>query len=201
MADGNVTVGLQDEGAAMKKGKGAPLVLLGLFFVVLLGGLFFLMGGDDDRRVYTELGRKINHVKLEGFDRFWGCALHGENLKEIKSNTQLSYQVMRRASELGQAYGVHLRDECLESLDEIEPELEVLIVHDAELKADVSKMSESSTELRGSLKALVAYLDNPELEFDEDIAEGHVKKITRAWYDFRKAWGDANKLIKSNLDQ
>ncbi|MDD9942567.1 MAG: hypothetical protein OXU20_16120 [Myxococcales bacterium] len=197
---GDVGGTLADQEAAMKKGKGRSLVLFVAFGALLVGLLFFLMGGGDERRVYSELGRKINRVKLEGFDRFWGCALKGEDLRTIKSNTDLTYHLMGRAARVGRPYAQHLRDSCLPLLADIEPELDVLIVHDAELKADVSRMSEATGDLRSALGGLVSYLDKDELEFEEAMAQGHIKKIARAWYEFRKASSHANKLIKGKLE-
>lgn len=200
MGGGEIRGTLADEGAAMKKGKGATLWALLVVTLAVLAGLFFLMGGDDDRRVHRELGRKINGVKLDGFDRFWACAIDGDDYKDMHSNADLVYAVTRRAEEVGAPYVEHVRDECMPDLDAVAPELDVLIVHDAELKASVGAMSAAVGDLRIAWQGLITYLTKADLEYDEAIVDGHVKKVARAWYDFRKAYAEANRFLKKHLE-
>ena len=190
---------MADDEAALKRGKGgmiAVLVVLGLGF---LGGLFALMSGGDEARVYGELGRKINGLRGAHFDQFWGCALPSANLKDIKSNADLISQLDGRAAESGRAYGLHLHDKCMPKLEEIEPQLDTLIVP-ADMKVDVDGMKSATSKLRGSLSALVSYLDNPELKYDSDSARVYFDNIARGWFEFRQAHAAVNKTLKAKLE-
>ncbi len=189
---------LADAEAAMHKGRAGSLVAMAGLGAALLLGLFFLMGGQDRARVYGEIGRQINGLKHAHFDQFWGCALQGANVNDIKSNAELETQVGGRGQERGRAYGVHVREHCMPKLEEIGPKLDTLIVP-ADLQADVSGLKQANARLRSAFSAYIAYLDDPDLDYDEARAQPLVQEIGKAWYDFKKAHADVNKLIKQQL--
>ena len=60
--------------------------------------------------------------------------------------------------------------ECMPKLEDIGPKLDTLIVPQ-ELQADITALKQANATLRASLKGLVAYLDNPELDYDEAAAK------------------------------
>ena len=189
---------LADEEAAMHKGRGLSLIGVVVLALAVIGGLVFLAGGDDQARVYGELGKKINGLGRGGFGLFWGCALQGENVADINSNAELTTKVNGRGLERGRNYGVYVRDKCLPMLQDIGPQLDTLIAPE-DLKADVKALREANTMLRSAWNDYIAYLDDPELKYDEVLARPHVQAIAHGWYDFRKAQGALNKTIKSRL--
>lgn len=191
---------VQDEGAAMRKGRIGPLVALTVLAVAVLGGLLFLMGGDDDRRVHRELGRKINGVKLDGFDSFWSCAVIGTDYRLLKSNADLAFELTRRVEQVGAPYATHLEDECMPSLAKVAPTLESLIVHNDDLQGEVARMGEAARALEAAMDALIGAIADAEGPVDPTLLPGHMQTITRSWYDFRRAYGDANRLLKQRLD-
>jgi hypothetical protein len=188
-----------DDEAALKRGKGGVFGALAVIFVLGAVGLWFLMGNDDNARVYGELGRQLNGLKQAHFDQFWGCALSGANLASIKTNTDIESQLAGRARERGQNYAFYLRDKCAAKLKEIEPTLDTLIVPE-DLKAPVNEMKAATSKLRAGIGGLISYLDNPELHYDETAAAPYLENITRGWFEFRKAHGDLNKVLKSRLE-
>jgi hypothetical protein len=119
---------------------------------------------------------------------------------DIKSNAELATQLGGRAQERGRAYGVHVRDKCMPKLEDIGPQLDTLIVPQ-DLQTDIGALKQANATLRSSLSGLVAYLDNPELDYDEAAAKPLLDPITRAWYDFKKAHAAINKTIKGRLEQ
>jgi hypothetical protein len=189
-----------DDEAALKRGKGGVVGVLAVIAVLGAVGLWFLMGKGDDVRVYSELGKQLNGLKQAHFDQFLGCALAGANLASIKSNTDLTSQFEGRARERGQNYGIYLRDKCAGKLKEIEPTLDTLIVPD-DLKGPVNEMKASTSKLRAGVGGLISYLDNPELHYDETAAGVYLQNITLGWFEFRKAYGDTNKVLKARLEQ
>lgn len=190
---------LSDAEAAMHKGRGGMLVAAGVVALAAIGGLVFMMGGDDERRVYSELGKTINGVRAEAFDQFWACLLQGENLRDLKSNEDVIGKVERRAAGGQARYGKQLREECLPKLEGLEPKLSLLILP-ADLKASVSAMSSATGDLRSATSNVVSYLDQQELDYDEEESREKISKMARAWYDFRKAHADANKVLKEHLE-
>jgi hypothetical protein len=173
--------------------------VLAVIFVLGAVGLWFLVGNDDNVRVYGELGRQLNGLKQAHFDQFWGCALSGANLASVKTNTDLESQLAGRARERGQNYAIYLRDKCAAKLTDIEPTLDTLIVPE-DLKAPVNDMKASTSKLRAAIGGLISYLDNPELHYDDAAANIYLQKVTRGWFEFRKAHADLNKVLKSRLE-
>jgi hypothetical protein len=202
MTDGQdsplLTGSLNDEEAAMRKGRAGSLAILVGLGVAAAVGLGFLMSGDDEARVYGEIGRKVNGLERAHFGQFWGCALQGENLADLRSNSDLTTHVNGRGLERGRSYGVHVREKCMPKLQDINPELATLIVP-AELQAEVEALKKATGELRSAWSGFIAYLDNPELEYSEDEARPHIAQIARSWYDFKKAHGAINRKIKAKL--
>jgi hypothetical protein len=191
---------MADEEAAMRKGKGGQLVILGGLAVALIGGLFFLMGSDDQQRVYGELGKKINGLKQSQFDQFWGCALDGEDLRDVKSNSDLMAQLDARGREKGAAYGAYLRDTCLPKIADLGPELETLILP-PELTQHVQAMTEANASMRAGVSAFVAYLDHPELDYESSQSRPFIKDTVKGWYDFKKAYSATNDVIREQLNE
>jgi len=191
---------LSDAEAAMHKGRGGMIAAAVAVLVVLAGGFVFLVGGDDERRVYSELGKAINGSRSTDFDQFWACLLQGENLADIKSNEDLEAKLEMRASSAPARFAKQLRDDCLPKLQEIEPKLSVLILP-PDLKPSVASVITATGDLRSACSNFVSYLDQPELDYDEEESREKIKKIGRGWYDFRKAHADANKVLKEHLEQ
>jgi hypothetical protein len=187
----------EDE-AGFKRGRGSMLLGLLLAGALGLGGVWRLLSGGDDARVYGELGRKINGLRQAHFDQFWTCALSGQDLHDLNSNTELMSQLDGRAAQGGKAYAVHLRDACLGSLNEIEPTLESLIIPD-DLKPDIEALKTATGKLRSSCSAFVSYLDSPQT-YDSQSAKPHLEAIARAWFDYRQSQAALNKTVRSRLD-
>jgi hypothetical protein len=191
-------VALADVEGSMHKGRAGSLVLMGGLGLALLGGLVFLVGGDDQARVYGEIGKQVNGLKRASFDQFWGCALQGANVADIKSNSELMTQIGVRAEQRGRAYGQHVRDECMKKLENVGPTLEGLIVPQ-DLQADVGALKQANGQLRSAFSDYVTYLDDPDLDYDLEKAQPHLQQIARAWYDFKRAHGALNKTVGAKL--
>jgi hypothetical protein len=204
MAEGDRPIELRgtlaDEEAAMRKGKAGSLIAVSVLGLALLGGLFFLVGGDDKARVYGDIGKQINGVKQASFDNFWSCTLQGEDLRDVTSNTELVARLNLLGREGGREFAKNLREACRPQLENIGPALDTLIVP-ADMKANVSAMSEAAASLRSATTGFIVYLDDPELDYDEEAAKPHVQAMVRAWYEFKKAHNEANQVIKSQRDQ
>ena len=191
---------LADAEVAMHKGRSGSLVMLAGVGVAALLGLGLLVGGEDHARVYGEIGKQVNGLKHASFDQFWACALQGENVVDIRSNAELATQVAGRGRDRGRAYGVHLREECLPKLEDIGPKLDTLIAP-ADLQADISALKKANGDLRTSFSDYVAYLDNPDLTYDDTAAKPSIDGISHAWFDFVKAHGALNKSLKQKLNE
>jgi hypothetical protein len=189
---------IADAEEAMRKGRRGPLIGMIVVGVVVLVGVVFLLGSGDEARVYGEMGKTINGLKQAKFDGFWACALPGTNLKNVRSNSDLVSQINVRASEKGRAFGAHVRDKCVQTLDGVAPHLDTLIVPD-DLKADVAAMRKAVDDLRSAWSSFVRYLDNPELVYAFEDAEPRIVEITRAWFEFKKAHAAFNKTLKAKL--
>jgi hypothetical protein len=193
-----LTGSLGDEEAAMRKGRAGSLAILIGFAVVAAAGLVFLMSGDDQARVYGDIGKKVNGLERAHFAQFWGCALAGENLADLRSNSDLTTQVNGRGVERGRSYGRHVREACMPKLQDINPQLATLIVP-ADLQPEIDALEKATGDLRTAWSGYIAYLDDPELEYAEEEARPLVAQIARGWYEFKKAHGAINQKIKAKL--
>jgi hypothetical protein len=191
---------LADDEAALRKGKAGSLIAVSVLGVAVLGGLLYLMGGEDQARVYGDLGKQINGLKQASFDQFWSCVLQGEDLRDVTSNTELIARLDSMGRDGGRKFGENLREACKPRLETIGPALDTLIVPQ-DLEASVKSMSDAASSLRTSASGLIIYLDNPELEYDPEIARPHVQALARAWYEFKKAHNEANHVIKQHIEQ
>jgi hypothetical protein len=190
---------IEEAEAAMHKGRGKMLVGMIGAVVALLVGVVLLVGSGDDARVAGEIGKAINGIKQRQFDRFWGCALQGTNLKNVRSNAELASQIDVRSMEKGEAYAAYVRGKCLDMLDEIAPQLDTLIVPD-DLKADVAALREAVGDLRSAWNGFITYLGNPDTEYASEDAKRYIDEIARGWFDFKKAHGAINATLKTKLE-
>jgi len=193
-------ISLADAESAMHKGRAGSLVTMGALGVAVLVGLIWLIGGEDQARVYGELGKTINGLEREHFDQFWGCALQGENVGDLRTSTDLIAKIDGRGLERGRNYGVNVREKCLPRLVDIGPRLDTLIAPE-DLKADIEGMRDANNKLRSAFSGFISYLDDPDLQYDQEAAKPHITEIARAWYEFKKAYSDVNKKIKAKLSE
>jgi hypothetical protein len=190
---------LGDEEAAMRKGRAGSLAAMAALGIAAVAGLVMLVGGEDQARVYGEIGKKVNGIERAHFGQFWGCALQNENIADLRSSADLITHVNGRGLERGRNYGLHVREKCMPKLQDINPQLDMLIAPD-DIKPDFEALKKATSDLRGAWSGYIAYLDDPELEYDEEAARPHVKAIARGWYDFKTAHGAINKSIKAKLE-
>ncbi|HMI93086.1 MAG TPA: hypothetical protein VK509_17065 [Polyangiales bacterium] len=191
-------IALADAESAMHKGRAGSLVVMGGLGVAVVVGLVLLVGGEDQARVYGEIGKTINGLERAHVEQFWACALPGENIEELRTSTDLITKVDGRALERGRNYGQYVRGKCLPLLEEVGPKLDTLIAPD-DLKAEIAAMGKANEQLRGAWGGFIGYLDDPELEYDQESAKPHVTAVARGWYEFKKAYAEVNKKMKAKL--
>jgi hypothetical protein len=158
----------------------------------------YLVGGDDEARVYRDLGKAINGLRQSAFDQFWGCALQGEDLRDVHNNTELIAKLDGRGRERGRAYAIHLREACLPLLEPIGPKLDTLIAP-PDVSASIQALKDANSKLRSAASGFISYLDDPELDYDEATARPHLDAIARGWYDYKKASSTVNDLIREKI--
>ncbi len=183
----------------MNKGKGRSIVAFVLGLGLLAGGVGFLLKDADAMREYRETGQALNGIKKQEFDRFWGCALRGANLRDIKSNADLVAQMQRRTEAAGRTFAAQVRDNCMDALNKTEADLDVLLVP-GDLQSYVGAMKEGASQVRAGWGDLIAYLLNPNLEYDQASARKHWNKVAKGWYGFRKGHSDLNRLLRERLE-
>lgn len=191
-------IALADAEAAMHKGRAGSLVAMAGLGIAVVVGLVYLVGGEDQARVYGELGKTINGLERAHVEQFWGCALQGENVDDLHSSTDLITKIDGRGMERGRNYGVHVRGKCLPLLEEVGPQLDTLIAPE-DLQPQIAAMKKANDQVRSAWSGFISYLDDPELQYDQDEAKPHVTAIARGWYEFKKAYAEVNKKIKAKL--
>jgi len=203
MADSDELAAVQgtiaDAEAAMHKGRGRMLVGMVGAVLLMVAGVVVLVGSGDEKRVAGEIGKQINGIKQRQFDAFWGCALQGTNLKNVRSNADLASQIDVRASQKGPSYAQYVQSKCLKELDDVAPQLDTLIVP-TELQGDVASLREAVGDLRSAWSGFITYAGNPDTEYDSDEARRYIDAIARGWFDFKKAHAAINTALKAKLE-
>jgi hypothetical protein len=120
-------------------------------------------------------------------------------LRDLKSNTELAFEIDGRGQKGRRNYAAHVKKECLGMLGEIEPTLDTLIAP-ADLTASVGAMREATGELRSAWNGYLSYLENEEQDYSEETAAPLISKIGRAWFDFKKAHTELNQVLKGHLE-
>jgi hypothetical protein len=165
---------------------------------VVVGGSGIWLRGIDQTGNYREAGKAVNSIKKTEFDRFWGCALPGVDLREMKSNADLLARIRDRSRASGVAYARQIRDRCLDILASAETRLDPN-AFPADIGGFVIDMKGSVTKMREAWKEYVAYLTNPSTEFDEARASSFEGRIASGWYGFRKGHSELNSFLRSKL--
>lgn len=180
---------------AFNKGKGRFLAV-GALLCVVAAAAFVWFVLDEQPDPYRTLGKHVNGLKSRHFDAFWGCALPGKQLSEIKSDTDLRGEIEVRAV-AGARYGADLRA-CAASLAELSVNLKALLPpHDAQ--PFVRDMAEGARKMEVSVIAFSDYLDASEAEHEGANRARASDVLVRGWYEFRKAHADLNLLLRTHL--
>lgn len=190
---------LEAEEQAMKKGKGTMLAVMIGVAVLAVGGFvaMLMMGGENP---YGQLGQNINGMRDEHFDSFWGCALRGAQLDEIRNNDDLRAALNTRAEQGRGRYGAHVRDQCLPKLADLGPKLQALMPPE-DLTPKVRDLVDATGRLRSGWSAFIAHLDGlaGDAPYVSEDAQEHLTAIERAWFDYRRAHNEANAVIREKL--
>lgn len=190
---------VDEEAAAMNKGKGKTIFAIVVVAAISFVGAGMFLKSADEKDAFREAGQTLNGIKKRQFDRFWGCTLQGVNLSDIKSNADLVAKIEIRSSVGRAQYGRMVRGRCLDILEGIAATTDVLQVP-GELKPQVDGMKKATTQLRDGWREYLAYITDPDLNYDETLARRHINKIALGWYDYSKAHAKLNKTLKHLLE-
>jgi len=194
-------VGLSDRGAledakAFNKGKGRLLfAMLGCLLLAVLAFGWYLV--QDQPNPYSELGKQVNGLRGQYFDGFWTCALPGKRLVELKSDADVRTELHMRAEARGR-YGDHLVNKCRPLTIELMVRLRALIPP-PEAQPFVKEMLAALTKMDEGTRSYAQHLQDLEGAYDDAAGESAQSGLVRGWYEFRKAHGGLNKLVRDQL--
>jgi hypothetical protein len=196
--DISIDISLDEEAAAMNKGKGRMIIsAIVVLAVIFVGAGMFLKRADKDA-AYREAGQTINALKKRQFDRFWGCTLEGVDLRDINSNAVLTAKIESRSSAGALRYGKLVKDRCLEILDEIATNLDVIQVP-GDLQTQINGMKKATSQLRDGWREYLSVITNQDHPYDEVRAHPYLEKIALGWYGFTKEHAGLNKVLEEKL--
>lgn len=184
-----------EDAKAFNKGKGRLLAaMIGFLLLSFVGFGWYLI--EDQPNPYGELGKQINGLRGQYFDAYWVCALPGKLIAEIKSDADVRGELDVRAV-AGARYGAHLR-KCAAPLRDLSASLRALLPP-AEAAKQVQAMAEGATKLSTGTSSFASYLENLEQGYDAARGASEYETLVRGWYEFRRAHGELNSLIKAKL--
>jgi hypothetical protein len=188
--------GAFEDAKAFNKGKGRLLVaMIGSLLLALAAFAWYLV--QDQPNPYGELGKQVNGLRGQYFDGFWNCALPGKQLGAIKNDGDLRAELHQRATS-GQRYAQYLSDKCRPQTRELITRLRALLPPE-EARPLVQQMIEALTKMDSGTRVFVDYLQNLEGAYEPEQAESALSDLVRGWYEFRKAHGALNQLVRTKL--
>lgn len=190
---------LEQEERAMKSGRGGMIAAAIVVLLAVGGGVgWMLMHGGPSAE--GQVGRQVNGLRSDHFDRFWACALPRANIREIGGNQQLEDAVHERAQFSPSRYAQLLRTECQHFLDEHGPLLDAIIVPD-DLRTSIEELRAALRTLREATAAYATYLGGVEAyDREDEVARAHVSRIARGWFDYRVAIGHVNDGVRAHVE-
>lgn len=186
---------LEEDEAALKKGRSGTIVVVALLILTAFGALGFVLSHGNDGKVYVDLRGDVAKLDREHFDQLWGCALAGADLRNLKSDQNFRDELEKRARQSPKRYATLIRERCMPKYRDYSPML-VALLPPEDAKASVDKLQESVDKLRGALNDYVGYLERAEA-YDHDEAESVVTPLARAWYDYKVSLRALQDLIAS----
>lgn len=185
-----------DDPAAFNKGKGRVLAAMvgALIAAVAAFGWYVAQGKESP---YAALGKQVNGLRTQYFDGFLVCALPGKKASEIKNDGELRDELHGRGA-AGARYAAHLRNACSAPLRELDIRLQAL-APPAEATPALQGMAAGVTKMRVGTEAYIAHLEGLTGGYDRAAAEPELAPLVRGWYEFRKAHGEFNRLVKEQL--
>jgi hypothetical protein len=192
-------VSVDEEAAAMNKGKRKTIIALVVVVAISFVGAGMFLQNADKKSAFREAGQTLNSLKKRQFNRFWGCALEGVNLSDIRSNADLVAKIELRSSVGRTRYGRMVRERCVDILEEVATALDVLQVP-SELKPEVEGLKKATSQLRDGWREYLSYITDPDLSYDETKARRYLDKIALGWYGFSKDHAKLNKMLQNYLE-
>lgn len=188
---------LDDDEKAMKKGRGAVLAVGIILAVLVAGGLVALLAMMGQPDQYGTIGRQINGMKRDHFDRFWTCALPQQRLETLRSDQDLRTAINTRASRNPDAYVQHVRTECMVNLTEHEHPS--TLVPPEDLNAQLAELGTALDNLKLGWEEYLTTVEAAET-YDEEALSPQLSKIAKGWYDYRRAHVSLNNTIREQRE-
>ena len=185
-----------DETKALQKGK--ERMLAAMIAAALAAVAFFAWYVVQDQpNPYGELGKQLNGMRSAHFEKFWTCVLPNHRLDTLKNDRDVREALHTRAVAAG-PYGKHLNDRCKPHLKDLGVNLRALLPPD-DAAPSVKGMADAAATLQAGVDAYSLHLTSLTEGYEKEAGEGQMEQLVRGWYEFKKAHGEANKLIKSKL--
>lgn len=188
---------LEEEEKALKKGNTWVLVAACVAALAIGAGIIVLLAQEDPTVQYRTIGQRVNGMKTQHFDGFWACALPNERLDNLGSDQDLRRAINERARTRPAAYAQHVRQRCLVKLTEHQPKLTELIPP-ADLIEPLAALTTALGDLKAAWDAYNEHLDHVET-YDEAAAGSLLTAIARGWYDYKRAHGTINNIVREHL--
>ncbi len=103
---------LAAEEAAMKSGRWRMIVGMIVAVAAVIAGFVWFVAGDEKVAAASNYGRALNGAHQEHVEAFWSCALSGEQIKDLRTESELAAQLNGRAAGGRDRYATQLRERC-----------------------------------------------------------------------------------------
>lgn len=184
--------------AGTKRGKVQSILFILVMIVAVLEGSSFLAQNTSTKAELFKTGKSINRLKESYFDRFWGCALKGENILDIRSNWDLISSIQRRADAEPVAYGSTVKEKCITYLEDLLVKLD-RIHTPIQFQKPITQIVNSTRQLNVAWQGYIEYLIDPKMKYEHQRGGVILNKIAVNSYKFINAHNRINRFLLEKL--
>jgi hypothetical protein len=188
--------GIDEDLAAMKRGKGARLWITLLCCGLGVFGIARWMENIDGAQAYAAAAERLEAINAQQGNAFMRCVLPDLQRSQLASRQAL-HTALENASERAQKhYGKQLQ-RCALLSGELEQQLNKLDVP-ADMYRQVQGVRSSVRELNQALAAYRGYLQDPVRPYDYVQATPMIERLTNAWANYEDQRTQVNRALREH---
>jgi hypothetical protein len=188
--------GIDEDLAAMKRGKGARLWITLLCSGLAVFGIARWMENIDGAQAYAAAAERLEAINAQQGNAFMRCVLPDVQRSQLASRQAL-HTAFENVSERAQKhYGKQLQ-RCAILSAELEQQLNQVGVP-SDMYQQIQKVRWSARELNQALAAYRGYLQDPVRPYDYVVATPMIERLTIAWSDYEDQRAQVNRALREH---
>jgi hypothetical protein len=177
-------IGVDEEVAQMKGGRGSQLTIIMLAGALGLAGTVQWLNKVDNARSYAVASERLEAVEHQHGTAFLRCALPEVQPTQISDRQALHTAIEVASDRFDKYYGRQLQ-KCTYLLDELQSQLAALDTP-ADMRRGLTALRVAGQNLGDAWETYRDYLQDPKQRYDYVQATPLIEKITLAWEAYQQ---------------